>query len=102
MVCDECELAGALAALLGVPRVVVTLAASGCVAWSANASHSYPAHEAVAVDTTGAGDAFAATLAAHLVARAAPPGAVHAAQVAAVRAIWRLRIHAGVLVYHVH
>jgi ribokinase len=81
------RLAEALADKLGVPTIAVTLGAAGCVTHSAGASRRYPAHEVVAVDTTGASDAFTATFAAYLAAGAAVPDAVDAAQAAAARAI---------------
>lgn len=85
------ELAGALAAELGVPTVVATLGASGCVAHADGVSREHPAHAAVAVDTTGASDAFTATLSAWLAAGAPVPHAVDAAQAAAAFAVQ----HAG-------
>ncbi len=81
------DLAAALAAELAVPAVVVTLGESGCVAHSCGASRRYPAHPAVPVDTTGASDAFAASLAASLVAGAPEADAVAAAAAAAAWAI---------------
>ncbi|MGH3267316.1 MAG: PfkB family carbohydrate kinase [Trebonia sp.] len=65
------ELADVMSAKLGVSTAVVTLGASGCVAYSANTTTHYPAHEVTAIDTTGAGDAFVATFAANLAAGAA-------------------------------
>lgn len=85
------NLAGALADELDVPSVVVTLGASGCVAHAGGMSHRYPAHEIVAVDTTGASDAFTATFAAQLTAGASEAEAVAVAQAAAARAVQ----HAG-------
>jgi ribokinase len=84
-------LAGALSQRLGVPTVAVTLGASGCALHASGLSRRYPAPEAVAVDTTGAGDAFTATFAAHLTAGAVAAEAVDAAQAAAARAVQ----HAG-------
>ena len=43
-----------------VQAVVVTRGADGVVIYRRDSSLSYPAHRASAVDTTGAGDAFAA------------------------------------------
>jgi len=83
------SLAGALAAELGVPSVVVTLGALGCTTHAEGSSRRYPAHQTVAVDTTGASDAFTATLAAYLTACASEAEAVDAAQAAAARAIQR-------------
>jgi ribokinase len=84
------RLAGALSAQLGIGTVVVTLGASGCVAHTDRASTLYPAHEVVAVDTTGAGDAFAATFAAHLAAASPVAEAVNAGQAAAAQAVQRV------------
>jgi ribokinase len=81
------DLAEAVAGELGVPAVVVTLGASGCVTYASGASHRYLAHKVTAVDTTGASDAFTATLAAHLTAGRSEPEAIDAAQTAAARAI---------------
>jgi ribokinase len=83
------DLAAALATELAVPAVVVTLGESGCIAHSAGASRRYPAHQAVSVDTTGASDAFAASLAAHMVAGASEEEAIQAALAAAAWAIGR-------------
>jgi ribokinase len=83
------DLAGALAGELGVPTVAVTLGESGCIAHAAGVTHHYPAHETVAVDATGASDAFTATFAAYLTAGAHERHAIDAAQAAATRAIQR-------------
>jgi ribokinase len=83
------QLAGALSAELGVSTVVVTLGASGCVAHAAGVSTRYAAHEVATADTTGAGDAFAATFAAKLTAGAPVAEAVNEAQAAAAWAIQR-------------
>jgi ribokinase len=80
-------LAGALSRELGIPVVVVTLGESGCLVHEAGASRRYPARQAVVVDTTGAGDAFAATFAAHLTAGENVADAVEAAGAAAAWAI---------------
>ena len=53
----------------------------------------YPAPQAVAVDTTGASDAFTAVCAANLVAGVPLADAIHAAQAAAAVAIGRLGGH---------
>lgn len=82
-------LAEALAGQLNVCTIAVTLGASGCVVYADDRSCRYPALEVTAVDTTGAGDAFAATFAAHLTAGATVEDAVHQAQSAAARAIER-------------
>jgi ribokinase len=60
------DLAEGLALELGVQLVVVTLGASGCVAYSGGTSRRFPAQQTVPVGTTGASDAFTATLAAYL------------------------------------
>ncbi|HVB41193.1 MAG TPA: PfkB family carbohydrate kinase [Streptosporangiaceae bacterium] len=83
------RLAGALARQLSVPKIAVTLGASGCVFHAEGRDHAYPAPEIVAVDTTGAGDAFVATFAAHLTSGATDEDAVNAAQSAAARAVQR-------------
>lgn len=87
------RLAGALAAALGVPSVVVTLGALGCIAHAEGSSRRYPAHQSVAVDTTGASDAFTAAFAAYLTAGASEAEAVDAAQAAAAWAIQRTGGH---------
>jgi ribokinase len=84
------QLAGALSAQLGIGIVVVTLGAAGCVAHTDHASTLYLAHEVITVDTTGAGDAFAATFAAHLAAASPVADAVDAGQAAAAQAILRV------------
>ena len=86
------ELAQALAAGLGVPTVVVTLGASGCVIHAAGVTHQYPAPTTEAVNPTGASDAFTATFAAHITAGASEPDAIEAAQSAAA---WAIRRHGG-------
>jgi ribokinase len=83
------DLAGALADDLGVPNVVVTLGALGCVTHVDGVSQPYVASQILAVDTTGASDAFTATLAAHLTGGASVSDAVDAAQAAAAWAIQR-------------
>lgn len=100
VVCNEAEAralldgesgdpAEALAHQLGVPTVVVTRGASGCLVYADGRCRAYPAPEVVAVDTTGAGDAFVARFAAHLTAGSTVDDAVHAAQSAAAVAIGR-------------
>jgi ribokinase len=100
------ELAGALAAELGVDTVVVTLGASGCVAHAGGVTRKYPAQKTEVVDTTGASDAFTASLVAQLTAGAAEADAIRAAQSAAafgystrrrsrVHVIFRLRLLSG-------
>jgi ribokinase len=83
------DLAAALATELAVPIVVVTLGESGCIAHAAGGSRRYSAHQAVSVDTTGASDAFAASLAAYMVAGASEAEAIQAALAAAAWAIGR-------------
>lgn len=51
---------------IGAALVVVTLGASGCVAYGAGAAVRRPAPEVAVVDTVGAGDAFTAGLLHHL------------------------------------
>jgi ribokinase len=83
----------ALSRQLAIPIVVVTLGESGCVAQAAGVTRRYPAEKTVVVDSTGASDAFTATLAAHLAAGASGADAVHAAQSAAALAIRRAGGH---------
>ena len=80
-------LAAALAGELGTPVVVVTLGESGCTVYEGGASWRYTAQQSAAVDTTGAGDAFAATFAAHFTAGEAVADAVEAAGNAAAWAV---------------
>lgn len=94
------DLAAALATDLGVPAVVVTLGASGCVSHAAGVSRQYPAPDVVAVDTTGASDAFTAVLAAHLTAGATPAHAIEAAQAAAAWAVQRAGGHESMPLSH--
>lgn len=89
------QLADALSHELAVPTVAVTLGSAGCVLHSAEESRHYPAHPAVAIDTTGAGDAFTATFAAYLMSGASGPDAVDEAQSAAAWAIRRAGGHAA-------
>lgn len=86
-------LAGAVAVGLGVPIVVVTLGAAGCVSYVAGVSRRHPVPVIAAVDTTGASDAFTATFAARLTAGASVPDAVDAGQAAAAWAIQRTGGH---------
>lgn len=76
-----------------MPTVVVTLGSSGCVAHSNGATYSFPAQETKVVDTTGASDAFVATLAAQLTAGVVTADAIQAAQSAAARSIQRAGSH---------
>jgi ribokinase len=87
------DLPEALSRQLAVPTVVVTLGESGCVTRAAGVTRRYPAQKTVVVDSTGASDAFTATLAAHLTAGASEADAVHAAQFAAAWAIRRAGGH---------
>jgi ribokinase len=86
-------LASALSSALALPVVVVTLGESGCVVHAAGESRKYPAQKTAVVDSTGASDAFTATLAAHLTADASEADAIHAAQSAAAWAIGHLGGH---------
>lgn len=64
---------------LGVPEVVVTLGAHGCVVYTGGVAERLPASRVAAADPTGAGDAFAAV---YLDARSsgeAPPAAARLA-----------------------
>ena len=83
------DLAQALARDLAVPTVVVTLGESGCIAHAAGVTHTYAAEHAMAVDATGAGDAFMAALTANLVAGVPGNQAIRLAQVSAARAVRR-------------
>jgi ribokinase len=83
------ELGGAVAGELGIPVVAVTLGETGCLVHEDGTSRRYPAQQAVAVDTTGAGDAFAASFAAHLATGWAVADAVEAAQAAAAWTVSR-------------
>jgi ribokinase len=87
------ELADALSRDLAVPTVAVTLGASGCVLNAGGVSRHYAAHRTIAVDTTGAGDAFMATFAAYLTAGVSESAAVDLAQAAAAGAVQRAGGH---------
>jgi ribokinase len=50
----------------GIPCVIITLGAQGCMVADEQPVRHYPGHRVVAVDTTGAGDAFVGGLAASL------------------------------------
>jgi ribokinase len=78
-----------LGAQLAVPIVVVTLGESGCVTHAGAVTRRYPARKTAAVDTTGASDAFTATLAAHLTAGVYEADAIDATQAAAAWAVSR-------------
>ena len=83
------DLAQALASELAVPTVVVTLGELGCVACSTGKTRRYPAHPATPVDTTGASDAFTATLAAYLTGGAPEEVAIQVASAAAAWSVGR-------------
>lgn len=83
------RLAEALARRSHTRTVAVTLGAAGCVVYADGRSCRYPALGVVPVDTTGAGDAFVATFAAHLTAGAEVEDAVREGQSAAARVIVR-------------
>ena len=83
------ELAQTLNSELAVPTVVVTLGESGCITCSVGNTRRYLAHQAKVVDTTGASDAFTATLAAYLTAGAPENAAIQAASAAAAWCIGR-------------
>jgi ribokinase len=83
------DLAQELSSALAVPTVVVTLGESGCVAYSAGKTLRYPARPATPVDTTGASDAFTATLAAYLTGGAQEEEAIQAASAAAAWSVGR-------------
>jgi len=50
----------------GIPCVVITLGEQGCMVADEQPARHYPGHRVVAIDTTGAGDAFVGCLAASL------------------------------------
>ena len=50
----------------GIPCVIITLGAQGCMVADGQAARHFPGHQVAAVDTTGAGDAFVGCLAASL------------------------------------
>jgi sugar/nucleoside kinase (ribokinase family) len=64
---------------LGVPEVVVTLGARGCVVFADGVAELVRAHPVAAADPTGAGDAFAAVYLASRSRGAAPPAAARRA-----------------------
>lgn len=66
---------------------MVTLGKAGCVLHSDGRCDRYPAEEVTAVDTVGAGDAFAASFAAKLTAGAPVAEAIQRAQSAAAWAV---------------
>lgn len=81
--------AGAVRAVTGARSVVVTLGAAGAWFVEDGAAGHLPALEARVVDTTGAGDVLAGTLAAGLAAGATLQQALSAAVTAAARAVER-------------
>jgi ribokinase len=83
------DLAGALAAELGVPLVIVTLGESGCAVHCHGVTRRYPAQQVARADTTGASDAFTAALAASLVQGKPEMAAIKAATAAAAFAVGR-------------
>jgi ribokinase len=89
------QLASALSRDLAVPTVAVTLGEAGCVLHAAHESRHHPAHQVVAVDTTGAGDAFTAAFAACLASGVSEAEAVDTAQSAAAWAVQRAGGHAA-------
>ena len=84
---QQADLAEALALELGVQLVVVTLGESGCVTYSAGTSRRFSAQRTVPVDTTGASDAFTATLAAYLTGGRPETVAIETATAAATQSI---------------
>jgi ribokinase len=76
---------------LGVRSAVITMGGAGAFVSTVDESASVPAAAVEVVDTTGAGDAFAGTLAAHLAAGVGLVAAVRPAVEAASRAT----THAG-------
>jgi ribokinase len=83
------DLASALACELGVPLVIVTLGESGCAVHSHGVTRRYSAQQTAPVDTTGASDAFTATLVASLAQGRPEMAAIKAATAAAAFSIGR-------------
>ena len=83
------DLAGALASALSVPLVIVTLGESGCAVHSRGVTRRYSAQRTAPVDTTGASDAFIATLVASLMQGRPETAAIEAATAAAAFSIGR-------------
>ncbi len=63
---EQAEECGAWLHAQGIPCVIITLGAQGCVAADAQAVRHFAGHRVAAIDTTGAGDAFVGCLAAAL------------------------------------
>jgi ribokinase len=74
---------------LGCGAAVITLGGDGCVWAGAHGAGVMAAAAVVAVDTTGAGDAFCGVLAVRLAGGAALPEAIAAGQAAAVLSVTR-------------
>ncbi|WP_223694076.1 ribokinase [Leifsonia poae] len=70
---------------------VVTAGSQGAVVAEADGEATVPGHAVEVVDTTGAGDAFAGTLAAHLAAGASLADAARAANATAAQTVQRAR-----------
>lgn len=84
------SLAGTVAQALTVPKVVVTLGDAGCVSYSLGNSCHHPAHQGDrVVDTTGASDAFTASLAFHLASHMPEHDAIQTALSAAAWTVSR-------------
>jgi len=86
---EKDDLASTLACELGVPLVIVTLGESGCTVHSHGVTRRYSAQQTAPVDTSGAGDAFTATLAASLAQGRPERAAIEAATAAAAFSIGR-------------
>jgi ribokinase len=63
----------------GIPCVIITLGAQGCMVADEQPATHYPGHRVAAVDTTGAGDAFVGCLAASLATGRSRAQAIHRA-----------------------
>jgi ribokinase len=71
----------------GAQSVIVTLGSSGCIVSDAEGQHVIPGEKVPVADSTGAGDVFVGTLAAHLAAGDSLHTAATAANAAAARAV---------------